>query len=89
MAAMAPMRMPNPGPSMMMMPQAISAPSIWPAPPAAPAYGYGGAPPAGGHYGGPVYDHGGFGAYGGGGFARNPYQLQYYEDEPSAGCSVM
>jgi hypothetical protein len=98
MAAMAPMRMPAPmGPSMTMMPQALSSPSIWPVPPpapsygyGAPAYGYGGAPQAGGYYGGPVYDHGGYGAYGGGAYGRNPYQPQYcYEEEPSAGCSVM
>ncbi|CAM0873325.1 unnamed protein product [Alopecurus aequalis] len=93
MAAMAPMRMPNPGPSMTMMPQAMAAPSIWPAAPewghSAPAYGYGGGPPAGGYYCGPAYDHGGYGAYGGGGYGRNPYQPQYYEEEPSAGCNVM
>lgn len=90
MAAMAPMRMPAPmGPNMTMMPQALSTPSIWPVPPpapsygyGAPAYGYGGGPPAGGYYGGPVYEHGAYG--------RNPYQPQYcYEEEPSAGCSVM
>ncbi|KAI4966891.1 hypothetical protein ZWY2020_035751 [Hordeum vulgare] len=88
--AMAPMRMPTPAPSMTMMSQAMASPSIWPAAPewgySAPAYGHGyaGGAPAGGYYGGPVYDHGAYGAYG-----RNPYQPQYYEEEPSAGCSVM
>lgn len=92
MTAMPPMRMPTPGPSMTMMPQAMAAPSIWPAAPewgySAPAYGYAGGAPAGGYYGGPVYDHGAYRAYGGG-YGRNPYQPQYYEEEPSAGCSVM
>ncbi|XP_048573349.1 filaggrin-2-like [Triticum urartu] len=94
MAAMAPMRMPTPAPSMTMMPQAMATPSIWPAAPgwgySAPAYGYGhaGGAPAGGYYGGPVYDHGAYGAYVGG-YGRNPYQPQCYEEEPSAGCIVM
>ncbi|OEL34816.1 hypothetical protein BAE44_0004162 [Dichanthelium oligosanthes] len=101
MAAAAPVRMP-PMPGMMMapmpqqqqQPQAMAVPSIWPPP--APEWGYStqpygsyGGPPAGGYYGAPAaYGHAGYAPYG---YGRNPYggQQQFYEEEPSAGCSVM
>uniref|UniRef100_A0A0A9GYN4 HMA domain-containing protein n=1 Tax=Arundo donax TaxID=35708 RepID=A0A0A9GYN4_ARUDO len=92
MAAVAPMRMPGMAPQ----PQAMAVPSIWPAAPewgySAPQYGgWGGngagGIPAGGYYGGPAaYGHGGYGPYG---YGRNPYGQQYYDEEPSAGCSIM
>ncbi|KAL5217187.1 hypothetical protein ABZP36_017871 [Zizania latifolia] len=89
MAAMAPVAMP------MTTVQATATPSIWPAPApewghSAPAYGSGWAQPAGGYYGGgPAYHHGGYGPPPPYGYGRNPYQPQYYDEEPTAGCSVM
>ncbi|KAG8063049.1 hypothetical protein GUJ93_ZPchr0003g16843 [Zizania palustris] len=83
MATMAPVPMP------MTAVQAAATPSIWPAPApewghSVPAYGSGWAQPAGGYYGG------GYGppplSYG---YGRSPYQPQYYDEEPAAGCSVM
>lgn len=97
MAAAAPMRMPTPMPAMAPMPQPQqqqqqqARPSIWPPAPewgySAQPYGSYSGPPAGGYYGAPAAAYGG--AYG---YGRNPYaygQQQYYEEEPSAGCSVM
>ncbi|GJN31757.1 hypothetical protein PR202_gb20194 [Eleusine coracana subsp. coracana] len=102
MAAAAPMRMMPPAGMMaphhhhhQQQPQAMAVPSIWPAPAAAPEWGYsapqqyGGYPAGGGYYGGVPAAAYGYGApaYG---YGRNPYgQPQYYEEEPSAGCSVM
>ncbi|KAL6878179.1 hypothetical protein ACP4OV_012349 [Aristida adscensionis] len=91
MATAAPMRMPAMAPQIHQpQPQAMAVPSIWPA---APEWGYSapqyGGPPAGGYYGAPAaYGHGGYAppAYG---YGRNPYGQQYYEEEPSAGCSIM
>ena len=79
-------------PMMPQQPQATAAPSIWPP---APEWGYStqpygsySGPPAGGYYGGPAYGHAAYGPspYG---YGRSPYGQQYYEEEPSAGCSVM
>ncbi|KAK3151886.1 hypothetical protein QOZ80_3AG0252020 [Eleusine coracana subsp. coracana] len=101
MAAAAPMRMMPPAGMMaphhhhQQQPQAMAVPSIWPAPAAAPEWGYsapqqyGGYPAGGGYYGGVPAAAYGYGApaYG---YGRSPYgQPQYYEEEPSAGCSVM
>jgi hypothetical protein len=84
-----------PMPAMAPMPQQQGmggAPSIWPPAPewgySAQPYGSYSGPPTGGYYGG------GGGPAGhwpyGGGYGRNPYGQQYYEDEePSAACSVM
>ncbi|KAL6594111.1 hypothetical protein ACP70R_049012 [Stipagrostis hirtigluma subsp. patula] len=93
MATAAPVRMP---PAMTPQPQVTTVPSIWPPAPewgySAPQYGgWGGAgaggPPAGGYYGGPpAYGHRGYAPYG---YGRNPYGQQYYDEEPSAGCSIM
>ncbi|EER94696.1 glycine-rich protein DOT1 [Sorghum bicolor] len=100
MATAAPVRMPMP--AMGPMPQqhghhaqGMGVPSIWPAA-AAPEWGYStqpygsySGPPAGGYYGGAYGGAAGHWPYGGG-YGRNPYaQQQYYEEEPSAGCSVM
>ncbi|GJN40844.1 hypothetical protein PR202_gn00255 [Eleusine coracana subsp. coracana] len=100
-AAAAPMRMMPPAGMMaphhhhQQQPQAMAVPSIWPAPAAAPEWGYsapqqyGGYPAGGGYYGGVPAAAYGYGApaYG---YGRSPYgQPQYYEEEPSAGCSVM
>jgi hypothetical protein len=102
MAAAAPMRMPA-GPAGMMMapPQhhqqqqqphnAMATPSIWPAPSAAPEWGYSapsqyaGYPAGGGYYGGVPAAAAAYG------YGRAPYGAppQYYEEEPSAGCSIM
>ncbi|WVZ57263.1 hypothetical protein U9M48_007668, partial [Paspalum notatum var. saurae] len=71
---------------------AQATPSIWPA---APEWGYSmqpygsySGPPAGGYYGAPAA-YGAAGHGGAYGYGRNPYGQQYYEEEPSAGCSVM
>jgi len=93
MATPAPVR--SPGMVAPMMPQQPQA--RWTAPPA-PEWGYStqpygsyGGPPAGGYYGGPAPAAYGHAAYGPSpyGYGRSPYGQQYYEEEPSAGCSVM
>ncbi|XP_066347550.1 heavy metal-associated isoprenylated plant protein 34-like [Miscanthus floridulus] len=94
MAAAAPVRMPmtamGPMPQQQVQhAQGMGVPSIWPA---APEWGYStqpygsySGPPAGGYYGG-----GGPAGHWPGAYGRNPYaQQQYYEEEPSAACSVM
>ncbi|PAN49183.1 hypothetical protein PAHAL_9G432900 [Panicum hallii] len=96
MAAAPPVRMPGMmAPMMPQQPQATAVPSIWPP---APEWGYStqpygsySGPPAGGYYGGPAPAAYGHAAYGPSpyGYGRSPYGQQYYEEEPSAGCSVM
>jgi hypothetical protein len=70
---------------------AMATPSIWPAPSAAPEWGYSapsqyaGYPAGGGYYGGVPAAAAAYG------YGRAPYGAppQYYEEEPSAGCSIM